>query len=114
MATLVTFTIEYLNGRSFALIQANGTMANASSTRIKIIYMINDSCTSIKAAKVPLKRKAAPKNIREDNSKDIKDVEITFPLSGYLLKNRKKAVSIPYANTTLKMANHEKITDISP
>ena len=42
------------------------------------------------------------------------DVPTTLSLSASLLKKRKKAVSIPQAKMTLKIANQENIMDTFP
>ena len=52
--------------------------------------------------------------MNEDIINDIVEVLTTFSLSDSLLKNLKKAVSIPYANITLNNTKYENIIETIP
>lgn len=93
--TLMIFIIAYFVGFSIALNHANGIMTNASNNNIHITKLIYSTSIPVKLEILDLNKYAKIKNPIDVKSKDMVDVPTTRVLSFSLLKNLKKAVSMP-------------------
>lgn len=82
-------------GRCVARNQANGMMARASNNKIQITRLIYLTLMPIQLAIWPWNNKASTKNNNDDIIIDKAEVPVTVALSSSLLKNLKKAVSMP-------------------
>ena len=84
-----------------ALNHANGIIAKASKSKIQITKLIYSTLILIRLAIGFCKKNATKQKTTEEIIKEIDAVPTTKFLFCSLLKKRKNAVSIPYANTTL-------------
>ncbi|GAA0714530.1 hypothetical protein GCM10009430_07860 [Aquimarina litoralis] len=82
-------------GRSLARNQEKGMITKASNRSIQITRLIYFRSISVQADILCFSNKAIIKNTMDEMAMEIADVLITLSLFFSLLKNLKKAVSIP-------------------
>jgi len=89
------FIAAYFKGFFSALNFENGIIANASRVKIQMVYVMYSTLISDQPESVFLNNNDINKKPKDDQKRVRVEVDITFFLFSSVLKNRKKAVSIP-------------------